>query len=53
MENTLELKVGEITIKHDRVTGGTLKEQKNLKLNQMAQDALVNLIVVIMQEKEK
>ena len=51
--DTLEVKVGKITVKNERVTGGTTEEKKKLKLNQMAQDALVNLIVAIMQGKEK
>jgi len=43
----------QIRIKFDGAIGGAQEEQKKLKLNQMAQNALVNLLVAIIQGKQK
>lgn len=47
------LKDERIKTTKNRATGGAQIEKQNNKINQMAQDAIVELIVAIMQGKDK
>ena len=49
--DTLNVKVGKIIVKNIRVQGGTQQGQE--RLNQVAKEALVHLIVAIVEGKEK
>ena len=51
--NTLKVETKENYPIKNRATGGAQIEKQNNKINQMAHDAIVELLVAIMQGKDK